>query len=305
MAQKKRPILTVFIILAIVGVFLVITMVVVLKMLDPSANLSFGEKIGVVPIEGTILNSHAITAGIEKLRKDEEIRAIILRINSPGGAVGSTQEIYREVLKTTETKKVVASLGDVAASGGYYVAAGANKIVANPGTITGSIGVLMQFMRFQELLDKIGVKFEVLKSGEFKDVGSPHRELTERERELLTKLIENIESQFVTEVANGRNLPLDSVREVADGRIFSGSQALKLGLVDKLGNFQDAVDLAKTMARIEGEVTLVYPKKSKPSVWDFILDRAALTLTDWLYRLGTSVEYRWDGFPEGSIRESY
>ena len=211
MAQKKRPILTVFIILAIVGVFLVTTMVVVLKMLDPSANLSFGEKIGVVPIEGTILNSRAITAEIEKLRKDEEIRAIILRINSPGGAVGSTQEIYREVLKTTETKKVVASLGDVAASGGYYVAAGANKIVANPGTITGSIGVLMQFMRFQELLDKIGVKFEVLKSGEFKDVGSPHRELTERERELLTKLIEDIESQFVTEVANGRNLPLDSV----------------------------------------------------------------------------------------------
>jgi protease-4 len=305
MKQKKRPILTVFVILGIVGLFLVTTMVVVLKMLDPAADLSFGEKIGVIPIEGAIMDSRIITTEITKLRKDDEIRAIILRINSPGGAVGSTQEIYREVLRTTETKTVVASLGDVAASGGYYVAAAANRIVANPGTITGSIGVLMQFMRFQELLDKIGVQFEVLKSGEFKDVGSPHRELTEQERELINKLIQDIESQFVAEVANGRDLPLETVREVADGRIFSGAQALRLGLVDKLGNFHDAVELTKEIARIDGEVTLVYPKKSKPSLWDFILNRTAVTLTDWLYRRGTSVEYRWDGFPEAVIRENY
>jgi protease-4 len=160
-------------------------------------------------------------------------------------------------------------------------------------------------MRFQELLDKIGVQFEVLKSGGFKDVGSPHRELTERERELINKLLQDIESQFVAEVANGRDLPLETVREVADGRIFSGAQALRLGLVDKLGNFHDAVELTKEIAQIDGEVTLVYPKKSKPSLWDFILNRTAVTLTDWLYRRGTSVEYRWEGLPETVIRENY
>ena len=177
MAGKKHPILIVLGILAGVGLVLGIAMIIVLKVFTPYSSLSFSTKIGVIPIEGAITDSQAITEQLRRFKKDKGIKAIILRINSPGGAVGPTQEIYREVQRTVETKKVVASLGGVAASGGYYIATAAKKIVANPGTITGSIGVIMEFVRFEDLLNKIGIKFEVLKSGEFKDIGSPHREL--------------------------------------------------------------------------------------------------------------------------------
>jgi protease-4 len=295
MAGKKHPILIVLAILAGVGLVLGITMIIVLKMFSPSSNLPFSAKIGVIPIEGTILTSQAVTAQLVKFEKDKSIKAVILRINSPGGAVGPTQEIYREVQKTVETKKVVASLGGVAASGGYYIAAAAKKIVANPGTITGSIGVLMEFVRFEELLKKIGVKLEVLKSGEFKDIGSPHRKLTDRDKELLSALITDIQKQFVEAVASGRNLTLEKTHEIADGRIFSGARAKELGLVDVLGNFQDAVEIAKNMAGIKGDVTLVYPKKSKLELWDLFFDSAADSVIKRIHEMKTRIEYRWNG----------
>jgi protease-4 len=305
MAQKKHPILTVLVILSVVALFLGITMVIVLKIVSPSSNLSFGDKIGVIPIDGAISESIDITTELVRLKKDSGIKAIILRINSPGGSVGPTQEIYREVRKTIQTKKVVVSMGSVAASGGYYIAAGADKIVANPGTITGSIGVIMHFVRLEELLNKIGIDLEILKSGEFKDMGSPNRELTEREKELLNALIADIQGQFEEGVAEGRNLPLEKVRQIADGRIFSGSRAKELGLVDVLGNFQDAVEIAKNLAGIKGEVTLVYPKQDKMDLWDLVFETAAGSVSKLFQGMKSSVEYRWGGFAQHRVKESY
>ena len=299
MAGKKHPILIVLGILAGVGFVLAIAMIIVLKVFTPSSNLSFSPKIGVIPIEGAIMDSQAITEQLKKFKKDKGIKAIILRINSPGGAVGPTQEIYREVQRTLETKKVIASLGGVAASGGYYIAAATKKIVANPGTITGSIGVIMEFARFEDLLNKIGIKFEVLKSGEFKDIGSPHRELTARDKELISALIADIQKQFVDAVASGRDLSIEKTREIADGRIFSGAQAKELGLVDVLGNFQDAVELVKNMATIKGDVTLIYPKKNKLDLWDLFLGSAADTIAKRIQGMKTRVEYRWSGLVGG------
>ena len=296
MAEKKRPILTVLIILVVTALFLGTVMTVILVTFGPSSSLSFGNKIGIIPIEGLIVDSESILSQLIKYKKDKRVRAIILRINSPGGRVGPSQEIYREIRKTIKTKKVITSIGDLAASGGYYIASATNKIVANPGTLTGSIGVIMEFIQLQDLLKKIGVSLEVLKSGEFKDIGSPHRKMSDQEKELLQDLISDIQNQFVNAVAQGRNLPVEKVKEIADGRIFSGARAKELGLVDLLGNFQDAVDLAKELTGIEGDVTLVYPGRAKSKLWDFLFQDA----TKAIYRavmnnLRTHIEYRWDG----------
>ena len=296
MAGKKHPILTVLAILAGIALLLGVALVVILKVFTPASSSLFSEKIGVIQIEGRISDSRVITSQLVKFKKDKGIKAIILRINSPGGGVGPTQEIYREVIKAGKTKKVIASMGSVAASGGYYIASAADKIVANPGTITGSIGVLMEFVRLEDLLNKIGVNVEVLKSGEFKDIGSPHRKLTAQERELLNALVADIQKQFVKDVATGRNLSVEEVQKIADGRIFSGAQAKELGLVDVLGNFQDTVEIAKDMAGIKGEVTLVYSKRGKLPLWDLLLETATRFVTQMLQRMKPQLEYRWGGF---------
>lgn len=296
MAGKKHPILTVLAILAGIALLLGVALVVILKVFTPASSSLFSEKIGVIQIEGRISDSRVITSQLVKFKKDKGIKAIILRINSPGGGVGPTQEIYREVIKAGKTKKVIASMGSVAASGGYYIASAADKIVANPGTITGSIGVLMEFIRLEDLLNKIGVNLEVLKSGEFKDIGSPHRKLTPQERELLNALVADIQRQFVEDVATGRNLSVEEVQKIADGRIFSGAQAKELGLVDVLGNFQDTVEIAKDMAGIKGEVALVYPKRGKLPLWDLLLETATRFVTQMLQRMKPQLEYRWGGF---------
>jgi protease-4 len=297
MGKRKHPILTVFVILGVVVLLLGGTMILLLELLEPSAGFSFNEKIGVIPIDGTISSSQTVTSQLVKFKKDEDIKAIILRINSPGGAVGPTQEIYREVRKTLPVKKVIASMSTVAASGGYYVAAAANKIIAAPGTITGSIGVIMQFIQLEGLLDKIGVRFEVLKSGEFKDIGSPDRKMTERDRKMLNELIQDIQEQFVNGVAEGRNMPVEKVRKIADGRVFSGARAKELGLVDVLGNFQDAVELAKEMAGIKGAVTLVYSEKSRLRLMDLLVETVAASVNKFLQGIKTRIEYRWSGLP--------
>jgi protease-4 len=228
-------------------------------------------------------------------RKDERIKAIVLRIDSPGGAVGPTQEIYREIRKTLQAKPVVASVEAVAASGGYYVASAADIIFANPGSITGSIGVVIEFIRVEDLLAKLGISLEVVKSGDFKDIGSPHRKLTERERDLLNDLLEDIQNQFVKEVAEARNLPEEQIAKVADGRIFSGARAKELGLVDELGNFQDAVDAAGRMCGLDGEAELVYPGRERLNLWRLIGDHIAGALLDATRSGGTRLEYRWHG----------
>lgn len=289
------------IVLGILGVavlFLGMVMAVTLFFLDSSSGFSFSNKIGVIQIEGAIADSGPIVNQLVEFKKNNGIKAIILRIDSPGGGVGASQEIYTEVLRTTRTKKVVVSLGSVAASGGYYIASAGDKIIANPGTITGSIGVIMEFIQVGELLKKIGISLEVLKSGEFKDTGSPHRELTEREKELVKNLIYEIQEQFIRAVAAGRKIPVEKVREIADGRIISGASAKELGLVDQLGNFQDAVDLAKKISGLKGDVNLVFPKGRRIRLWDLLFQNISRAVEKSIIGgLKTKIEYRWNGLP--------
>lgn len=233
-------------------------------------DFDFGEKVGIIEIEGIISSAASTIKDLKRFRENEEIKAIVLRIDSPGGGAGPSQEIFREVRKTAKVKKVIVSMGAVAASGGYYIAAGADGIVASPATITGSIGVIMGFTNIEELLNKIGLKAVVVKSGAYKDVGSPTREMTPGEREMLQAFVDDIHSQFISDVAKGRNLPIDTVKEFADGRIFTGQQAKKLKLVDRLGNFEDAVEWAGSLSGIEGKISTVYARPKKFSFFEQI-----------------------------------
>lgn len=230
---------------------------------DGGGDLTARDKLALVRIEGVITESEDIVRQIKKYREDSSIKGIVLRIDSPGGAVGPSQEIYKEVLKTTEVKKVVASMGGLAASGGYYIASAANRIFANPGTITGSIGVIMAFSNFEELMKKLGLKTTVIKSGKFKDVGSPVREVTEEERKILQNVSDDIHGQFIEAVAKGRNLKIESVKELADGRIFSGRQAKESGLIDELGTLEDAISYATKLAGIKEKAKIVQERKEK------------------------------------------
>ena len=296
MLQKDRPITLVLLILGVAILFFGTVMAIVLSFSHLTPSLSFGNKIGVIPINGVIKDADTIIEQLIRFRRDKGIKAIILRIDSPGGGVGPSQEIYSETRRTTQAKKVIASLGSLTASGAYYIAAGADKIVANPGTLTGSIGVLMEFITIEELLKKIGIEMQVIKSGEFKDIGALNRKMTDREREMLRRLLEDIRNQFVTAVAKGRDMPREKVLEIADGRIFSGREAKKIGLVDSLGNFRDAVDLAKTMANIKGEVKLVYPERKRRSIlWDLLFKDLIDSIINRIDRHYGLLQYRWNG----------
>jgi protease-4 len=233
----------------------------------------FGEKVGVVEIKGVIADSQPSIEQLAEFRNDGSVKAVVVRIESPGGGVSPSQELYEEVRRTVRKKPVVVSMGAVAASGGYYIASAAQKIYANPGSITGSIGVILQFTNFEELLKKIGFRMEVVKSGVYKDVGNPAREMTAEERAYLQAMIDNVHQQFVRDVAQGRRMEVEQVQELADGRIFTGEQAKALGLVDELGNLRDAIDAAAKMAGIEGEPKVVYPEKEKRSILDYFFDR--------------------------------
>ncbi len=228
----------------------------------------YGESIGVVEIESIITYSKYIVQDLKNFGEDPSIKAIIIRVNSPGGGVAASQEIYDQIKKVAETKKVVVSMGAVAASGGYYVSLPADVIVANPATITGSIGVIMEFPVLKELLDKIGINFEVIKSREHKDIGSPFRQPTKREKELLQDVVLDVYDQFVEITAQERNLPTDSVLQFADGRVLTGRQAKEIGLVDTLGSFEDAVEITSDLAGIK-KPNLVYPPK-RLSFIDFL-----------------------------------
>ena len=200
-------------------------------------------RIGIVDITGLITDSQYITNQVKKFRQDKRIRGIILRIDSPGGAVGPSQEIYDEVLKTRESGKIIyASMGALAASGGYYIASAAEKIFANPGTLTGSIGVIMAFSNAKGLMEKIGLQPEIVKAGEYKDIGSPARAMTQKERNLLQSVVTDVHQQFIEAVASGRDISVAEVTKIADGRILTGRQAYSLNLVDQMGGLQVSID---------------------------------------------------------------
>lgn len=256
-----------------------------------SVPLPSGAKVAVLPITGLIADSEGTIERLRKFAKDDSVKAIVLRINSPGGGVGPSQELYEEVRKLRGKKPVVASLGAVAASGGYYIACAAQKIYANPGTITGSIGVIMQFVNVKDLIEKIGVRGVVVKSGAFKDIGSPIRPMRAEEQALLQGVIDNVHAQFVQAVAEGRRLDREKVAAIADGRIFSGEQAKELGLVDALGNLEDAVAEAGRLGKIEGEPKVVTPPKKRLSILELLKEEATSIIDQKLSDTRIRIDY--------------
>jgi protease-4 len=246
-------------------IFLIVIIVVAVFFIALFAIGSFstagGRKIGVVEIEGTITDMKEAMEDVVKFKEDDSIKGVILRINSPGGAVGPTQEIYSEIKKLKNTKKVYVSMGSVCASGGYYIAVTGDKVYASPSTITGSIGVIMEQTVVEDLMKKIGIEANTIKSGALKDTGTPFRKMTEDERKYLQSIIDNIYGQFVKDVAEGRKLPIEKVRQLADGRIYTGLQAKDAGLIDNIGTFYDVVDDMKKALSIKGKPSLVYGKR--------------------------------------------
>ncbi len=262
---------------------------------EESTGGSGSDRVAIIRIEDVIMDADEAVRQLKKYRKRSSVKAIVLRLDSPGGAVVPSHEIYEEVKRTRNLgMPVVISMGSVAASGAYYIACGASYVVANPGTITGSIGVVSSFANFEGLMDKIGIEQTTIKSGEFKDVGNPSRPMTERERAFLQLTIDNVYGQFVRIVSVARKLPEDSVRVLADGRIYTGEQAYASGLVDTLGTLQTAVTIAGTLGKISGEPRIV-EEVEKESILDLLMGART---SETLRRLETSlrssppVEYR-------------
>jgi len=247
-----------------------------------SPRLSSGPRIGVVEVKGEIgggvrgnVDSEEVLKVVKRFLDDAEMRAVVVRIDSPGGAVAPSQEIYDEVRKLADKKVVVCSMGNLAASGGFYVAMACPHILAEPGTLTGSIGVISMFPNLKGLADRFSVKMETVKSGKLKDAGSPFRDMTPEDRAYWQSLIDQVYGQFLAAVVEGRDLPEDQVRKIADGRVLTGQQAQELGLIDELGNFNDAVDVAKEKAGLTGEPRLVYPPEERTRFLEDLLGGAA------------------------------
>jgi protease-4 len=288
--KQKRILVGLGVIVALLIFFFIILSFIGRYSGGKPGRFSFGDKIAVVEIKGTITQSSGIIEELQYYSEDDGVKAIILRIDSPGGGVGPSQEIHREIIKIKSKKKVVTSMGSVAASGGYYIACASDLIVANPGTITGSIGVLMQFSNFEELLKKIGVKGVVLKSGEHKDVGSPFREMTPEEKRIMQEVIDNVHQQFIQAVAQGRKLDQSKVIQIADGRILTGEQAKNLGLVDQMGNLQDTIDITAKLVGIEGKPNVLYPKK-RLSILELLMRDMASIIIDILNEKGIELSF--------------
>jgi protease-4 len=250
-----------------------------------------GRRVGLVEIIGDIDDPDPVVEQLERMRRDPSVRAVVVRLDSPGGGVAASQEIHEAVQKIREEgKPVVASMGGVAASGAYYVACAADSIVSNPGTLTGSVGVIMTFPNTEELFRKVGVKLEVVKTGKFKDIGSLSRPMTAEERELLQAVLSNVYEQFVDVISEGRNLDREDILPYADGRIFSGDQARDYGFVDRLGDLNDAILLAAGMAGIAGRPTVVKKERRRVSFLDLFQQK--LDLVPGLGESSPRLEYR-------------
>ena len=213
-----------------------------------------GDRVGVVEVKGFISDATRVVEGLKKFQKDPQVKAVVVRVASPGGVVAPSQEMHDAIKKLAAVKPVVASFGPVAASGGYYLSLPATKILASPGSVTGSIGVILQFSQYTALMDKLGLRFDAIKSGEFKDTGSPFRDMRPEERALMQGVVNDIFDQFVSAVSEGRKMKKERVLELADGRIYSGRQAVEFGLVDALGGYEESLELAGKLGGIEGEI---------------------------------------------------
>jgi len=231
------------------------------------------EKVFVINLQGVIYNQDKFIRKLARYADKDYVKAIVIRIDSPGGSVGMSQEIYREVKRVRESgKPVVVSTGSTCASGGYYVALGANKILTNPGTVTGSIGVIVNFPVYEELMDKVGIESNTIKSGKYKDTGNPARKMTEADSLRFQSIVDKLHSQFFNAVLNERPISAEQLKEVADGRVLTGQQAVELGLADSLGTMYDAVNLAADMAGIVGKPEIIRPEKKEISLLDLLLN---------------------------------
>ncbi len=298
--MKKNPLLIVLITAAVLGgiFFTVLFLTSSLTGRNGSASLPVvGDRVALVKIEGVLLTSENTINELRDYAEDSSVKAIVIRIDSPGGGVVPSQEIYNAVKRAKkEGKKIVVSMGSVAASGGYYIAAAADRIVANPGTLTGSIGVKMEFANIEKLLEKIGVKGMVVKAGEYKDVGSPYRDMTPQETQLLQAVIDDVHGQFIRAVADGRHAAEADIRAIADGRIFTGQQALALKLVDQLGDLADSVEVAGSLAGIKGKPKVVEKRKKIP-FFDYLKEESATWIADVITsavsRSSVKLQYRY------------
>jgi len=276
-------------------IFVVIPVLIVIgyTIWDKKEGLKTGPQVGVLWIRGLITDSREYIEGLKSFRENSRVKVVVLRVDSPGGGVSAAQEIYREVEKTKAVKPVVASLGSMATSGGYYVSCIASKVVANPGTVTGSIGAIAVFPNFEKLFEKIGYSTVVIKSGEFKDIGNPTRPMTPEEETLLKDTILEVHDQFVKDVARARGMEESAVRQIADGRILTGAKAKNLGLVDELGNLQDAIELAKTLAHIEGKPEVIYYEKKKKLLDVILGEESTANLRDFLFNTINPIQWRF------------
>src|SRR5712691_5162195 len=241
---------------------------------------SFGDKIGVVDLEGVIITPKIVVPQLKKFADDDSIKAIILHVNSPGGGVAASEEIYREVKRIRDDKKkrIVASIESVGASGAYYVSSATNKIYADKGSIVGSIGVIAEWVNYGDLLHWAKLKDITMKAGEFKDTGSPTRDMTPAEKEYLQSLIDNMHGQFIQAVADGRKAKFDDIKAIANGKVWTGEQALSMKLIDQVGDFQAAVDDTAKAVGIKGEPVLVHPERDRKSVLDLLFG----DVSEWL-----------------------
>ncbi len=253
----------------IISILVFVLIVLVLALSVISKRVPLVDRVAVVRVEGTIVSAQDVIDQLKEYSKDSSVKAVVLRINSPGGAVAPSQEIYEEVKKLKKKKPVVVSMGALAASGGYYISAPATRIYANPGTITGSIGVIMEIPNLKGLMDKVGIKTEVIKSGKHKDLASVFRGIGKEERKILQGVLDDVHDQFIRAVAEGRNIPYSDVKKIADGRIFTGRQAKAIGLVDEIGNMEDAIREAARLGGIRGEPHVV-EKRETPSILQYL-----------------------------------
>ncbi|MFL6245670.1 MAG: signal peptide peptidase SppA, partial [Thermoanaerobaculia bacterium] len=284
---------------AVIFAGLVLLAIIAAAMGSDATDVTFAtDKVAVIPIEGEIIEARETLDALKRHADNATVKAIVIRINSPGGAIAPSQEIYSAIRRTrADSKKpIVASMDSVAASGGYYIAAACDQIVANPGTITGSIGVILQWFNTRELIQWAKLKPETITSGALKDAGSPYRELTDAERQYFQGIVTQLHSQFVRDVALGRKSKMkqEEVARIADGRIFTGEQALQLKLIDELGSIDDAVRTAGRLAGIVGEPARLWPKKREGGLLDLLSASEADTLLERVVsRRVPQFLYRW------------
>jgi protease-4 len=267
MSQSTKWFLAIFLTLVVIGVGFMLLFYSVVRTTGESTRetvtLGRGDRLAVVELKGAITSSEDVVRQLKKYREDSGIKGIVLRIDSPGGAVVPSQEMYEEVKKTREVKPVIVSMGSVAASGGYYVACGASRLVANRGTLTGSIGVISEFLQLHEALAKLGIDVKTIKAGKMKDAGSSTRRMDPDHEKYFQQIMDQVHKQFITVVEGARELEHSEALAIADGRVFTGEQAVELGLVDTLGTYEEAIQIAAAMCNIEGEPSIVKERERK------------------------------------------